>query len=103
MAHNRILVAADEAEILSEIAGDVPSCGGAVRAFNDNPDSIALVITNVRLPDGNGVDLARLVIDRSPGKRPCLLIPGPMSALYALVLGTPANIDKSKPRDHLLR
>jgi len=91
MAHNRTLVAADEAEILSEIAGDVPSCGGAVRAFNDNPDSIALVITDVRMPDGNGVDLARL------------LIPGPISALYALVLGTPANIDKSKPRDHLRR
>jgi len=123
-APNRILVADDEPEILSEITNylrrrgqvvvDVPSYGEAIRAFNDNPDSIALVITDVRMPDGNGVDLARWVIERSQGKCPCLLITGhldqaslgadleaagvrildkpfAMSELYALVRSTLAN------------
>jgi DNA-binding response OmpR family regulator len=122
--NRRILVADDEPEILSEISGylrrrgetviDVPSFGDAVRAFNDTPGSIALVITDVRMPDGNGVDLARWVIDRSQGKCPCLLMTGHldqaglgadleaagvrildkpfgMSALYALVLSTLAT------------
>jgi len=130
MAHNCILVADDEPEILSEITGylrrrgeavvDVPSYGGAVRAFNDNPDSIALVITDVRMPDGNGVDLARWVISRSQGKCPCLLITGhfeqaglgadleaasvrvlgkpfAMSALYALVLSAREKTNKDNP------
>jgi DNA-binding response OmpR family regulator len=126
-----ILVADDEPEILSEITGylrrrgeiviAVPSFGDAVRAFNDNPDSIALVISDVRMPDGNGVDLARWVIDRSQGRCPCLLMTGHldqaglgadleaagvrildkpfgMSALYASILSTLAMSAKhAKP------
>jgi DNA-binding NtrC family response regulator len=119
-----ILVADDEPEILSEIitflqrrgqvAIGVPSFGGAIQAFNDNPGSIALVITDVRMPDGSGVDLARWVTDRSQGRCPCLLMTGHldpsglgteleaagvqilekpfgMSALYALILRTLAD------------
>jgi len=84
--HDRILVADDEPEILSEIAGylrrrgkivvDVPSFGGAVQAFHRNPESIGLLITDVRMPDGNGLELARFVIKQSQGKCPCLLITG---------------------------
>jgi two-component system, NtrC family, response regulator PilR len=119
--HERILVADDEPEILSEIAGylrrrgkivvDVPSFGGAVQAFNREPESIGLLITDVRMPDGNGLELARFVIKQSRGKCPCLLITGhfeeaglgpdlqaagvrvlgkpfAMSALYSLALTT---------------
>jgi two-component system, NtrC family, response regulator PilR len=126
-APHRILVADDEPEILSEIIsylhrrGEVafgaPSFGGAMRAFNDDSDSIALVITDVRMPDGNGLDLARWVIDRSHGKCPCVLMTGHldraglgsdlaaagvrildkpfgMSALYAMVLHTRKNTDR---------
>ena len=126
-APHRILVADDEPEILSEIitylhrrgqvALGVPSFGSAMRAFNDDPDSIALVITDVRMPDGSGVDLARWVIDRLQGRCPCLLMTGHldpaglgaelaaagvhilekpfgMSALYALVLRALANTDR---------
>jgi DNA-binding NtrC family response regulator len=55
---------------------DVQSFGDAVRAFNHTPGSITLVITDVRMPDGNGVDLVRWVINRSEGKCPCLLMTG---------------------------
>jgi DNA-binding NtrC family response regulator len=122
-----ILVADDEPEILSEIisylqrrgrvAIGVASFDRAIQAFNDNPGSIALVITDVRMPDGSGVDLARWVIERSQGRCPCLLMTGHldpaglgaelaatgvrilekpfgMSALYAVVLRTLANTDK---------
>ena len=123
-ASYRILVADDEPEILSEIItylhrrGEivlgVPSFSSAMLAFNEDPDSIALVITDVRMPDGSGVDLARWVIDRSQGRCPCLLMTGhldqaslgadlaaagvqildkpfAMSTLYALVLRTRAT------------
>jgi two-component system, NtrC family, response regulator PilR len=83
---NKILIADDEPEILAEIAAylrrrgevvvDVDSFGDAMRAFNDTSGSIALVITDVRMPDGNGVDLVRWVINRSEGKCPCLLMTG---------------------------
>ena len=83
---NQILIADDEPEILSEMTDylrrrgevvvDVQSFGDAVRAFNDTPRSIALVITDVRMPDGNGVDLVRWVISRSEGKCPCLRVTG---------------------------
>jgi CheY-like chemotaxis protein len=119
-----ILVADDEPDLLSEVVGylrhrgqqviAVPSFGDAVRAFAENIDSIALVLTDVRMPDGSGVELARLVIDQSQGKCPCLLMTGHlldsgldpdlkaagvgvvdkpfrMSALYASILSTLAH------------
>src|SRR3954471_12910932 len=81
-----ILVADDEPDILSELTSylrrrgetviPVSSFGDAVREFTANVDSIALVLTDVRMPDGNGVDLARLVIERSASRCPCMLMTG---------------------------
>lgn len=83
---NRILVADDDLEILSEVTSylrrrgqdiiPTSSFGEAVRAYEDNADSICLVLTDICMPDGNGNDLARLVIDRSQGTCPCLLMSG---------------------------
>lgn len=81
-----ILIADDEPDLLGELADylrrrgqkvlDVTSYGEAVRAYDDNAGSIVLVLSDVRMSDGNGVDLARLVIDRSNGQCPCLLMTG---------------------------
>jgi DNA-binding NtrC family response regulator len=83
---NRILVADDDTEILSEVVSYLrrrgqaviatSSYGEAVQAYNDNADSIGLVLTDIRMPDGDGTDLARMVILRSEGKCPCLMMSG---------------------------
>ncbi|MPZ31480.1 MAG: response regulator [Rhodospirillales bacterium] len=83
---NRILVVDDNPEILSEVTSylrrrghdiiPASSFGEAVRAYEDNSDFICLLLTDNSMPDGNGKDLARLVIDRSQGTCPCLLMSG---------------------------
>jgi DNA-binding NtrC family response regulator len=83
---NQILVADDETELLSEGAGylrrprhsviSASSYSEALRAYTDNADYIGLVLTDIMMPDGNGLDLARLVIDHSNGTCPCLLMSG---------------------------
>ena len=126
----RILVVDDDLDLLSEVTRylrrrgqlviEATSFSEAQRAYEGNADSIALVITDVRMPDGNGVDLARWVIVRSQGKCPCRLMTGhlhqaglgadleaasvrildkpfAMSALYALVLSKLAKTDKGDP------
>ena len=130
MLRHRILIADDEPEILSEIAAylrrrgevvvDVSSFRDAMHVFADNPDSIAMLVTDVRMPDGNGADLARWVLERSDGKCPCLLITGHMDQgalapdleaagvrildkpfamfeLYAQIRSTLASTDKGNP------
>ena len=47
-----------------------------MKAYNDHSRSIVLVLTDVRMPDGSGVDLARWVIEKSAGACPCLLMSG---------------------------
>ncbi len=121
---NRILVVDDDLDLLSEVTRylrrrgqlvmEAMSFSEAQRVYEGNADSIGLVIADVRMPDGNGIDLARWVIGRSQGKCPCLLMTGHldqaglgadleaagvrildkpfgMSALYALVLSTLAT------------
>ena len=83
---HQILVADDEPEILSEMAIYLrrrnhivlaaSSCGEAIRAYRDNAGSIALVVTDMRMPDGTGCDLVRFVIEHSKGSCPCLMISG---------------------------
>jgi DNA-binding response OmpR family regulator len=123
---NRILVVDDDLDLLSEVTRylrrrgqlvmEAMSFSEAQRVYEGNADSIGLVITDVRMPDGNGIDLARWVIGRSQGKCPCLLMtwhlhdsdpgadlaaakvpildkPFAMSALYALVLSQLAKAD----------
>ncbi len=81
-----ILVVDDEPDILSELSDylrrrgesviSASSYSAAVREFTENAQSIALVLTDVRMPDGNGVDLARLVIKQSSARCPCMLMTG---------------------------
>jgi len=125
----RILVADDEPDLLSEVTGylrrrgqlviEATSFSEAIRAYNDNARSIALVVTDVHMPDGDGIDLARFVIESSQGACPCLLMtahfdrdrlapdlraagvrvidkPFGLSVLYALVLSTLATADKTE-------
>ena len=83
---NRILVADDDPDILSEVAsylrrrGQVviaaSSYGEAVQAYDDNAGTICLLLTDVHMPDGNGTDLVRMVIRRSEGKCPCVVMSG---------------------------
>ena len=124
-----ILVADDEADLLSEVTGylrrrgqtiiKANSFGAAMRAYNDNANSIALVVTDINMPDGDGVDLARFVIESSQGACSCLLMTGHfqpdcltpdlraagvrvldkpcgLSVLYASVLNTLATADRGE-------
>jgi DNA-binding response OmpR family regulator len=123
LAH-RILVVDDDVDLLSEVTRylrrrgrvvlEAGSFSEAQSVYQSDADSIGLVITDVRMPDGNGLDLVRWVLDRSQGKCPCLLMTGhllpedlgadlqaaavrvldkpfAMSALYALVLAKMAQ------------
>jgi two-component system response regulator PilR (NtrC family) len=123
LAH-RILVVDDDLDLLSEVTRylrrrgrvvlEASSFSEAMSVYQSEADSIGLVITDVRMPDGNGLDLVRWVLDRSQGKCPCLLMTGhllpedlgadlqaasvrvldkpfAMSALYALVLAKMAQ------------
>lgn len=125
LAH-RILVVDDDPDLLSEVTRylrrrgrvvlEAGSFGEAQRVYESDADSIGLVITDVRMPDGNGLDLVRWILDRSQGKCPCLLMTGhlhpedlgadleaasvrildkpfAMSAVYALVLAKMAKVD----------
>ena len=81
---NRILVADDDPEILHEVTSYLQRRGQvviptssfdeALIAYRDNIASISLVLTDMRMPDGDGKDLVRYVIDRSQGTCPCLLM-----------------------------
>jgi DNA-binding response OmpR family regulator len=126
---NRILVIDDDPDVLSEVTQYLRRRGQAVleatsfreaqRTYENNANSIGLVITDVRMSDGNGVDLARWVIDRSKGECPCLLVTGhlqwddlgadleaasvrivnkpfALSALYALVISMLARADEGQ-------
>jgi CheY-like chemotaxis protein len=81
----RLLVVDDEPEILAEVSGylrrrgeDVvtgSSYGQAMRVLDDNTQ-IDILISDARMPDGNGVDLVRSAIQRPNGPRACILITG---------------------------
>jgi len=99
LAHH-ILLADDEPEILSEMTSylrrrghivvPVSSKIDGIRAYQDNAERFALVVTDMQMPDGNGCDLARFVIDHSRGTRgicPCLIISGNFD-----VNGLPADL-----------
>ena len=81
----RLLVVDDEPEILAEVSGylrrrgeDVvtgSSYGQAMRVLDDDA-VIDVLISDARMPDGNGVDLVRSAIQRPNGPRACILITG---------------------------
>jgi len=82
----RLLVVDDEPEILSEVAGYLrrrdelvvtATCyEQAVLALNDTSAPIDMLITDARMPDGNGVDLVRRAIEMPAGPRARILITG---------------------------
>ena len=83
---SRVLVVDDEPELLAEMSsylrrrGEVvvtaSSYSQAVQALNDDTAPIAILITDVRMPDGNGIDLLRSAIERPGGPIACILITG---------------------------
>jgi DNA-binding response OmpR family regulator len=66
---NCILVVDDEPDLLSEVADHLrrhgqivltaASYGDVAREYDRNGQSISLVLTDVRMPDGHGIDLVR--------------------------------------------
>ena len=82
----RILVVDDEPDLLSEIVayfsrrGEVVIGAGSVsearRIFVANHDSVRLLVSDVRMPDGDGVELVRAVLRESDGKCHCVLVTG---------------------------
>ena len=82
----RLLVVDDEPEILAEVSGylrrrgeqvtTASSYGPAMVVLNDQAIPIDILITDARMPDGNGVDLVRSAIERNDGPRICILMTG---------------------------
>src|SRR5882757_2589197 len=80
----RILVVDDEPDLLSEVSShlrrrgltviEAASFDEAIHSYSDNAASIALVLTDVNLPDGDGLNLVRFVIESSQRTCPCLLM-----------------------------
>jgi two-component system response regulator PilR (NtrC family) len=118
-----LLIVDDEPDLLSEVSSylrrrgltviEATSFAEAIRSYSDNANSIALVLTDVNLPDGNGLDLVHFVTQRSCRACPCLLMtahfetglspdlraagvriidkPFGLAVLYALIVGSLAT------------
>ena len=87
---SRVLVVDDEPELLSEVVAylkrrgedviSAPCYADAKRLLDDASQDVGILITDARMPDGNGVDLIQAVID-SPGRRKrCILMTGHLEA-----------------------
>jgi CheY-like chemotaxis protein len=48
----------------------------AMQALNDDNAPVDILITDARMPDGNGIDLVRLAIERPDRPRACILMTG---------------------------
>jgi len=82
----RILVVDDEPDLLSEIVAYLSRRGEAVvgagsvsearRIFAANRGSIGLLVSDVRMPDGDGVELVRSILRETGGKCHCVLVTG---------------------------
>ena len=82
----RFLVVEDELEILAEVTAYLRRRGQivvavstyeqAVPALNDATPPIEVLITDARLPDGNGIDLIRMAIRLPEKPRTCILMTG---------------------------
>jgi two-component system response regulator PilR (NtrC family) len=119
-----LLIVDDEPDLLSEVSSylrrrglaviEAASFAEAIRSYRDNASSIALVLTDVNLPDGNGLDLVHFVTQSSRRACPCLLMtahfengglspdlraagvrivdkPFGLAVLYALIVGSLAT------------
>lgn len=81
-----VLVVEDELEILAEVAAylrrrglvvvPVSTYEQAVPALSDPATPLDVLVTDARLPDGNGIDLIRMAIRLDGGPRTCILMTG---------------------------
>lgn len=86
MAMLRVLVVEDEVDLLDEVASYLRRRGETVltaacyndglRILEEDATPIDVVISDARLPDGNGVDLIRTHIDRAGDRCTCILMTG---------------------------
>jgi two-component system response regulator PilR (NtrC family) len=82
--NSRLLVVDDEPELLAEIVSYLRRRGETVTqasCFADartilQSEPVDIVITDVRMPDGSGVDLARDLMDEGGSHRRCILMTG---------------------------
>jgi two-component system response regulator PilR (NtrC family) len=80
----RLLVVDDEPELLAEIVSYLCRRGETVTEASSFTDarrilqsgSIDIVITDVRMPDGSGVDLVRELLEQGQSPRRCILMTG---------------------------
>jgi DNA-binding response OmpR family regulator len=82
----RILVVDDEPDLLAEIVAYLTRRGQSVvgaasvadarRMLATHGGTLGLMLSDVRMPDGDGVELVRSVLRESGGKCRCLLVTG---------------------------
>jgi DNA-binding response OmpR family regulator len=82
----RILVVDDEPDLLAEIVAyltrrnqsvvGASSVAEARRMLTAHGATLALMLSDVRMPDGDGVELVRAVLRETGGKCRCLLVTG---------------------------
>jgi two-component system cell cycle sensor histidine kinase/response regulator CckA len=83
---SRILIVEDEAELLDEVAsyfkrrGEnvlTASCfNDGLRLLEDATNPVDVLISDARMPDGNGLDLIRTQTEKTGGRCICILMTG---------------------------
>ena len=82
----RVLIVEDEVEVLDEVASylrrrgetvmTATSCKEARRILEDDSKPVDVLISDARMPDGNGVDLIRAHTERVGDRCICMLMTG---------------------------
>lgn len=80
----RILLVEDEPDIIVEVAGFLRRRGELVKTANgfaegllalrDASEPIDLLLADIRMPDGSGMDLVRITLERPAGSCPAILM-----------------------------
>src|SRR6185436_11334997 len=85
-ASSRVLIVEDESELLDEVASYFKRRGETVltassyneglRVIEDDSNPIDVLVSDARMPDGNGIDLIRLQTERAGDRCICFLMTG---------------------------